>query len=300
VRADASLSEPLRHAAINLVLKRCSETREQAREAHQQALTHFDQGQYDNAEPLLSTVLETVRRSLGPDSPETVALIELLANLHNRQGRFDEARPYMAELISIRKRAAQRQGATAGALNEYASLLLTCKPDDLRDPKAALSIALTANELTDHDNPSYLDTLSLAYDLTGDTAKAIENQNKAMSVRRRAKAQSIRNYKRDAERQDARADARNAYAWKLLTVDPVDRDEAKAALAIALRANEMTDHENPMYLDTLALAQHLTGNTPAAIETEKKALSLLPTDAGRESYEAALAKFEAALEDESK
>ncbi len=58
---------------------------------------------------------------------------------------------------------------------------------------------------------------------------------------------------------------------------------------------------DPGILDTLALAQHLTGDTPAAIESEKKALSLLPADApGRDDYEATLAKFEAALEDESK
>ena len=55
----------------------------------------------------------------------------------------------------------------------------------------------------------------------------------------------------------------------------------------ACAASDTTDHA---YLDTLALAQHLTGDTPAAIETEKKALSLLPPDApGRGDYEAALA-----------
>ena len=93
IRNDSSLSDVQRHAALNLMLKRFSAIREQAREAHQQALTHFDEGQYDNAEPLLSTALETVRQRLGPDSPETVPLIELLANLHNKQGRFNEARP---------------------------------------------------------------------------------------------------------------------------------------------------------------------------------------------------------------
>ncbi len=63
----------------------------------------------------------------------------------------------------------------------------------------------------------------------------------------------------------------------------------------------MTNHVNPPILDTLALAQHLTGDTAAAIETERKALSLLPADGpGRSGYEAAIARFEAALEDESK
>ncbi len=50
-------------------------------------------------------------------------------------------------------------------------------------------------------------------------------------------------------------------------------------------------------LHTLALAQHLTGDTPAAIETEKKALSLLAPNAPRGNYEAALARFEAALKE---
>ena len=42
----------------------------------------------------------------------------------------------------------------------------------------------------------------------------------------------------------------------------------------------------------------MTGDITAAIETEKKALSLLPPDApGRGDYEAALARFEAALKE---
>ncbi len=69
----------------------------------------------------------------------------------------------------------------------------------------------------------------------------------------------------------------------------------KAALPVALEANEMTDHKIPSYLDTLSLAYHLTGDTAKAIENQKKAISLLPADADRGEYEAALARFEAAL-----
>ena len=85
-------------------------------------------------------------------------------------------------------------------------------------------------------------------------------------------------------------------AWNLLTCEPADLRDPRAALRLARDACAMTDDADPAYLDTLALAQHLTGDTPAAIETEKKALSLLPPDASdRGEYEAALAKFEAAL-----
>ena len=109
-------------------------------------------------------------------------LIELLANLYDKQGRFDEAMPCMAELISIRKSAAERQDAPAKALNESASLLLTCEPNDLRDPEAVLATALRANEMTGHKIPMYLDTLALAYHLNGDTVKAIYMQEKAVAL----------------------------------------------------------------------------------------------------------------------
>ncbi|MCH8806593.1 MAG: hypothetical protein IH986_10955 [Planctomycetes bacterium] len=73
---------------------------------------------------------------------------------------------------------------------------------------------------------------------------------------------------------------------------------AETAPNLARDACAITHNANPPFLDTLALAQHLTGDTPAAVETEKKALSLLPPNTpgrGRGDYEAALAKFEAAL-----
>lgn len=174
-----SLSEPHRRAALNLILKRCSQTREEAREAYRQAMSDARQGLYDDAETRLVAALETTRRSLGPGSAETVLLIAGLADLYHEQSEFDKARPYMSELLSIRKRAAQRPDAHAGALNEYARLLLTCEPVDLRDTKTALSFALEANAMTDQENEEFLVTLSLAYRLTGDTAKAIATQRKA-------------------------------------------------------------------------------------------------------------------------
>ena len=45
-----------------------------------------------------------------------------------------------------------------------------------------MKFALKANEMTEHGDPGILDTLSLTYHLTGDTAKAIENQKKAISL----------------------------------------------------------------------------------------------------------------------
>jgi hypothetical protein len=49
-----------------------------------------------------------------------------------------------------------------------------------------------------------------------------------------------------------------------------------------------------MYLDTLALAQHMTGDTAAAIETQERAISLMPEDADPEMA-TRLANYEAEL-----
>jgi tetratricopeptide (TPR) repeat protein len=103
---------------------------------------------------------------------------------------------------------------------------------------------------------------------------------------------------RRADRPGASALDKNELAWDLLTCEPADLRDPETALRLAGDACAMTDNANPGYLDTLALAQHRTGDTPAAIETEKKALSLLPPDASlRAELEATLARFEAALEE---
>ena len=96
---------------------------------------------------------------------------------------------------------------------------------------------------------------------------------------------------------DASEQVLNAAAWDLLTNEHAELRDPARALPLAQRAVDGVGGNDPAILDTLALAQHLTGDTAAAIETEKKALSLLPDDAVREEYEAALAKYEASLKD---
>ncbi len=99
-----------------------------------------------------------------------------------KQGKPDEARPYVAKVIRHRRRAAEQPDANASDLNEYAWFLLTCEPDDLRDAQAALPVAKRAVEMSGGENAAILDTLALAYFMTGDTAKAVETQEKAVSV----------------------------------------------------------------------------------------------------------------------
>ncbi len=98
-----------------------------------------------------------------------------------------------------------------------------------------------------------------------------------------------------AEGPTASAGAKNSYAWDLLTSEPADLRDPQEALKYALEANEMTNHKVPSHLDTLALAYHRTGQTDTAIETQRKAISLLPEGESRAGYEERLEEFEAAL-----
>ena len=60
--------------------------------------------------------------------------------------------------------------------------LLTREPADSRDPQTALHLALDVAKKTGYKDPNYLDTLSLAYHLAGETAEAIENQKRAIAL----------------------------------------------------------------------------------------------------------------------
>ena len=87
----------------------------------------------------------------------------------------------------------------------------------------------------------------------------------------------------------------NNYAWALLTDEDFGGDYAELALKMSQRSNEVTNHENWMFVDTLGLALFETGDVNAAIETQKKAVALCGDSSGREAAEKSLHKFQAAV-----
>ncbi len=141
-----------------------------------------EQGKYAEAETLARETLQSTQRAHGREHGYTVMATEFLYDNLRAQRRLDEARPYTIELISHHKRAAEEPDARADAINEYAMFLMTCEPEDLRDPAAALPVAQRAVEMTESEDAGVLDTLAMAYFMTGDTAKAIETQEKAVSL----------------------------------------------------------------------------------------------------------------------
>ncbi len=140
------------------------------------------QGRLDEAEQLCRRSSEASRELLGEMNGQTLDSLNCLVRALTAQGKLDEARPYFAEWIRHTRRAAEQPDANVNRLNEHAMLLLTCEPEDLCDPKAALTVAKRAVEMSGGQNALILDTLALAYFMTGDTAKAVEAQEKAVAL----------------------------------------------------------------------------------------------------------------------
>ena len=67
---------------------------------------------------------------------------------------------------------------------------------------------------------------------------------------------------------------------------------------MAKRINELTDHENARYVETLALAFHLDGQPRQAVKFQRTAVTLLAEGESprRARMEARLAEFEVAAD----
>jgi thiol-disulfide isomerase/thioredoxin len=68
------------------------------------------------------------------------------------------------------------------------------------------------------------------------------------------------------------AQALNGIAWIILTAPSIQERNEELALRAALRASELTKHENPSVLDTLAKAYFESGDVERAIQTQELAV----------------------------
>ena len=129
---------------------------------------------YEEAAELLEENIPISRRAFGPTSSRTNSLIGKIMTAYASLNRHEDARPWAVEAIEAQKRRSVDSPSDPTAHNNYAWILLTCEPADLRDPETALEAATRANELTNYQSDSFLDTLAMAYFKNGFVDKAIE------------------------------------------------------------------------------------------------------------------------------
>lgn len=80
------------------------ETEDEDYAANQIGSFLLDGGLYDSAEPLYRRALESRERVLGPEHPDTLATLNTLADLLERQGKLEESNCYRSRFILVQSK----------------------------------------------------------------------------------------------------------------------------------------------------------------------------------------------------
>ncbi|MEZ6235177.1 MAG: tetratricopeptide repeat protein [Phycisphaerales bacterium] len=301
---------------------------------HNLALLYGRQGRYADAEPLALETLEITRRVLGEEHPDTLASMNYLALLYRVQGRYAEAEPLLAQALEFQRRVlGQEHPHTLVSMGNLALLYRDQRRYAEAEPLHARVLELhrrvlgeehvsTLGSITNLGNlynsmGRYEDAAGMFEQSLPIKRRVLGMQHPYTAIAMRGLATAYDHLDRHdealplwsellnlqlarAESPEADASTLNAAAWTLLTHDIEQLRDPRRALAYAERAcamEEAADGANLWAcLDTLALAQHATGDTAAAIATQRRAIALMPTpDADQEMHDR-LAEYEAALQ----
>jgi tetratricopeptide (TPR) repeat protein len=247
-------------------------------------------GRLEEARAHLEESLRAKRRILGEDHLDTLRAMNNLANVGMFQGRDTEASNLFREVIERRTRTlGEDHYETLGAMTNLGLLYNRMgRYDDARE-QFEICLPMMRNVLTvRHEWTRYaMDGLARAYRELDRPDDAFPLERELLSIQVSA-----------AEQGPSSARALNAAAWHLLTHAVEELRDPSRALALAQRARAAEEASGGnslwMYLDTLALAQHMTGDTAAAIESQKHAIELRG-DSADQGMRDRLARYEAAL-----
>lgn len=148
------------HQALGKVYSQTADT--------EKALSHFRQA-LELGEATLAT--SPSNAVLGRQCSQ---LLSQFTEVLVKAGRQAEARQMTLARLNTRKAQVEQARATSWELTEYAWLLLTCEPVELRNPALALEYARRANGQTQETDLATLQVLALAYTRLNDPTRATE------------------------------------------------------------------------------------------------------------------------------
>ena len=125
------------------------------------------QGRMDEAVSCYQKVLEI--------TPKHSEAYRNLADIYLRQGKRGLAIESYKQILRI-------EPDSDAAMNNLAWILTVFKENEFHDPKVAIQLAQQCCELTNYENPNFLDTLSVAYAAAAKFPQAIETAKKALDI----------------------------------------------------------------------------------------------------------------------
>ena len=99
-----------------------------------------------------------------------------------KQGDLASARRVTSRALALQRESAMAPNAAPEVLNDYAWALVSCQPEDLRQPAVALSFAKRAVAASAEPNPIHLHTLAWAHFRTGDPRAAVAEAERALGA----------------------------------------------------------------------------------------------------------------------
>ncbi len=238
------------------------------------------------AERLYRECLDTQRRILGSEHPETLRTIYNLGSLLLADERYGEAVPLLQEAAGGRARVlGPSHRATLLARINLAHVLR--KSGEVDRARSLLDSVLVAQRaVLDPYHREIRFTVSELYELHRDAGRTFET--------RRTLGEYLSILRHDATAPNASAEAHERYARTLLGGDFADLRDAPTALDHALEADRLRGHVDPAVLETLGRAYAATGDTARARRAWEDAVALLPeSDPRRADMEEALRRVPA-------
>ena len=256
------------------------------------ASTYSELCRSQEAVTLGERVLATFRRVLGDEHPNVVFILDSLAQILDRQGNYSEAERLFREALAMRRKLLGDEhphvlynlDVIAGVLKRQGNY-----PEAERLYREALAMR---RKLLGEEHPDVahsLNAIAGVLDRQGNYPEAERLLREALAMRRKLLGE---------EHKDTLF-ATNNVAWRMLTSEAKELRNPEAALGFAQRTCELAekvgDRNLYQFLDTLALAQHMTGDTGTAFQTQQRALTLTPEgDRFRKEMEERLATYQAA------
>jgi tetratricopeptide (TPR) repeat protein len=135
-----------------------------------------NRGRFEEGEKKYQEWIGVLLEKYGEEHPDTLNALVFAGNSLFHAGKKKEAREFMTRAIKGRRQIASTGEASASDLNVFAKLLLTCKLEDLQNPKEALAVLEGADESRVGGDLQVLDTMAMAYSMSGNLDRALEIQ----------------------------------------------------------------------------------------------------------------------------
>ncbi len=189
IRAELEPAEILYLEAIERLGNAGAQNSQEMADAHAGlAELYFRMGRYEDAEPVLESVLEDRRLLFGPDDPSVADAIEELGLNKFDQGEFEEAEQYLRESLALRETifGEEPHPDLSENLNNLGLLLMESGRYDESEELYRRALAMDRS-LYGEQHPSLamdLNNLGLLYRAQGDLDKATESYRQALAMNR--------------------------------------------------------------------------------------------------------------------